>query len=626
MGGFKKKMSRRPPSSPPIKRVPPPPPPGFGDEDYYRLYGRPEEYHQKRQKFERAERSPSFQEDHEEYYYYRRSHRKSYEEEYDYYSSRRSSNRPRPVHQRLSKKRSYYNEVHGDPRPSTSSQPYKHFQVDMDNESEGTPSLSGEDTDADGSKASSVETDNSSINNSDSETEERLDNRRRRPRRPPPRQHQKKGKSGEMTTTDLYKNRKETYRAENEKMQKKLDRKHKRTSVSDKNMALAKLAGIDMIPSRKPRLKQRKQAQSSRLRIGGMESSTRDGKRGRILMSRSRSKSPAAAGTSNNRKRKNNSSLEKWSHDKFDENRDSNEAEKDASPASASGSHWSQNRREKSKEQSRRRQRSGSSSRSRSSSSSHSSRSSSSSDRSISRRRRRRRRRRSYSSSSSVSSGSSRSSGSVRRQLQTHREERRKAEAKKQANNVPLALREEKQNVKAAVTAVDDNRVGDQEEKVDMSLSGNLLKDTNTVNGVVVRYAEPTDGRKPKTKWRMYVFKGEEELPILYVHRQSSYLLGRDRKVADIPLDHPSCSKQHAVLQYRIVSYKRPNGTQGRKVIPYIVDLNSANGTFVNNQKIESQKYVQLLGKDVLKFGFSSREYVMLHDQSKEDEEDPGMD
>ena len=68
------------------------------------------------------------------------------------------------------------------------------------------------------------------------------------------------------------------------------------------------------------------------------------------------------------------------------------------------------------------------------------SRLSSSSDRSISQRRRRRQR-----SYSSFSSGSNRPSGSVRRQLQTHREERRKAEAKKQANNVPLALREEKQ-------------------------------------------------------------------------------------------------------------------------------------------------------------------------------------
>ena len=150
-----------------------------------------------------------------------------------------------------------------------------------------------------------------------------------------------------------------------------------------------------------------------------------------------------------------------------------------------------------------------------------------------------------------------------------------------------------------------------------MSLSGNLLKDTNMINGVVVRYSEPEDARKPKTKWRLYVFKGEEELPILYVHRMSAYLLGRDRKIAEIPLDHPSCSKQHCVLQYRLKA--------GRRVTPYVIDLNSANGTFVNNQKIEPQKYVELMEKDVLKFGFSSREYVLLHDQSKEDE-DSGLD
>ena len=55
--------------------------------------------------------------------------------------------------------------------------------------------------------------------------------------------------------------------------------------------------------------------------------------------------------------------------------------------------------------------------------------------------------------------------------------------------------------------------------------------------------------------------QGSEELPILYIHRQSAYLLGRDRKVADIPLDHPSCSKQHSVLQYRLVPVTRQDGT-----------------------------------------------------------------
>ena len=37
----------------------------------------------------------------------------------------------------------------------------------------------------------------------------------------------------------------------------------------------------------------------------------------------------------------------------------------------------------------------------------------------------------------------------------------------------------------------------------------------------------------------------------LYIHRQSCYLFGRERRVADVPLDHPSISKQHAILQYR---------------------------------------------------------------------------
>jgi hypothetical protein len=37
---------------PRVRRVPPPPPPGFGDEEYYRLYGRPEDYHKYRQQME----------------------------------------------------------------------------------------------------------------------------------------------------------------------------------------------------------------------------------------------------------------------------------------------------------------------------------------------------------------------------------------------------------------------------------------------------------------------------------------------------------------------------------------------------------------------------------------------
>ncbi|XP_065311556.1 smad nuclear-interacting protein 1 [Dermacentor albipictus] len=153
--------------------------------------------------------------------------------------------------------------------------------------------------------------------------------------------------------------------------------------------------------------------------------------------------------------------------------------------------------------------------------------------------------------------------------------------------------------------------------KPEFGLSGKLAEDTNIYNGVVIKYNEPPEARKPKRRWRLYPFKGDVSLPFIPLHRQSAYLLGRSRLIADIPIDHPSCSKQHAVLQFRLVPYTRNDGTMGRRVRPYVIDLESANGTFVNNKQVEPRRYVELLEQDVLKFGFSTREYVILHEESQ---------
>merc|ERR1712223_710591 len=158
-----------------------------------------------------------------------------------------------------------------------------------------------------------------------------------------------------------------------------------------------------------------------------------------------------------------------------------------------------------------------------------------------------------------------------------------------------------------------------KKEGPNLALSGKLMEDTNVFNGVTVKYSEPPEAKKPKRRWRVYVFKGKETMPVLHLHRQSAYLLGKDRKVADIPIDHPSCSRQHAVLQYRCIPGSSADGQKITRVLPYIIDLESSNGTFLNNKKIESKRYMELREKDVLKFGFSSREYVLLHDQSDAD-------
>ena len=41
-------------------------------------------------------------------------------------------------------------------------------------------------------------------------------------------------------------------------------------------------------------------------------------------------------------------------------------------------------------------------------------------------------------------------------------------------------------------------------------------------------------------------------------------------QIVDIAVDHPSCSKQHAVLQYRLVDYTKTDGTASKKV-KYVV-------------------------------------------------------
>lgn len=84
--------------------------------------------------------------------------------------------------------------------------------------------------------------------------------------------------------------------------------------------------------------------------------------------------------------------------------------------------------------------------------------------------------------------------------------------------------------------------------------------------GVALKYHEPADARRPQREWRLYTFKGGKELDMRVLSVQSCHLLGRDRTVADVPLDHPSCSKQHAVVQFRLVVERNEFGDETRSV------------------------------------------------------------
>ena len=147
----------------------------------------------------------------------------------------------------------------------------------------------------------------------------------------------------------------------------------------------------------------------------------------------------------------------------------------------------------------------------------------------------------------------------------------------------------------------------------EFGLSGALAAETNSVNGIARVYSEPTDCKLPIRGWRLYVFKNNSSAnskrPFIELYKQSAFLLGKDTRVVDLPTEHPSCSRQHAALQFRAPSTR----TSAK---PYIIDLGSTNGTHLNGKTVEPQRYYELLEKDVVRFGNSSREYVLLHEAS----------
>lgn len=156
-------------------------------------------------------------------------------------------------------------------------------------------------------------------------------------------------------------------------------------------------------------------------------------------------------------------------------------------------------------------------------------------------------------------------------------------------------------------------------QKPNFSNTGRLAAESNTVQvqggeGIVLKYHEPPEARKPPAKepWRMYVFKGEDLLEMVELSERSCWLVGRERVVVDFPLDHPSCSKQHAALQFRYVEKKNEYGDKIGKVKPYLIDLESANGSSVNGDRVPGGRYVEVMDKDVIRFGLSSREYVLM--------------
>lgn len=157
-----------------------------------------------------------------------------------------------------------------------------------------------------------------------------------------------------------------------------------------------------------------------------------------------------------------------------------------------------------------------------------------------------------------------------------------------------------------------------EKQRPNFSTTGRLAAESNTIKSadgqaIVLKYHEPAEARKPPQSqpWRMYIFKGPEIIDTVELSQRSCWLLGREAAVVDVLVEHPSCSKQHAVVQFRYVERKNEFGDKSGMVKPYLIDLESANGTSMNGENVLTGRYLELRDKDVFQLGHSSREYVL---------------
>ncbi|XP_075060511.1 kanadaptin isoform X2 [Mixophyes fleayi] len=121
-----------------------------------------------------------------------------------------------------------------------------------------------------------------------------------------------------------------------------------------------------------------------------------------------------------------------------------------------------------------------------------------------------------------------------------------------------------------------------------------------------IPYREPSWAGLPESLYSLEVLKGGSVLSTKSINGVSFTVFGR-LPGCHVPLEHPSVSRYHAVLQYRLVPGPEPDEEPGF----YVYDLGSTHGTFINKQRIQSKTYCRFRVGHVLKFGGSTRLFIL---------------
>lgn len=119
-----------------------------------------------------------------------------------------------------------------------------------------------------------------------------------------------------------------------------------------------------------------------------------------------------------------------------------------------------------------------------------------------------------------------------------------------------------------------------------------------------IPYKEPAWSGIPDEPYYLELLKGGCIKSTKYLTDKPYYLFGRLPN-CDIVMEHPSISRYHAIIQYK--ASEAGKSDKGY----YLYDLGSTHGTVVNKIQIEPKRYYRLRVGYVIKFGGSTRLYIL---------------
>mmetsp|Transcript_870 Transcript_870/g.3200 ORF Transcript_870/g.3200 Transcript_870/m.3200 type:complete len:534 (+) Transcript_870:167-1768(+) len=121
-------------------------------------------------------------------------------------------------------------------------------------------------------------------------------------------------------------------------------------------------------------------------------------------------------------------------------------------------------------------------------------------------------------------------------------------------------------------------------------------------------YEPPAWSTPPRAAFYFEVREGDQIIDKIPISVSGHYLIGR-LPLCDIVVDDATCSRQHAVIQFRPGDPEPISGARADEV--YIYDLGSTSGTFVNVMPLQPKAYYPLYKGDTLQFGQYSCAFVL---------------